>query len=436
MNRKIIYPGQIPLETDLLGAQKNSYLGLAKLAEAIIGKDSTKVSGLTCGPTTPASMQVSVSAGQIFALELLDSTAYSSIAADAVNYILKQGIALDATLLNCPAPGTVGYSINYLVQAAFETEDSDDVVLPYYNSANPSVSYSGPAGSGTAQSTTREDNCVVTVKAGTAATTGSQVTPAPDTDNHGLWVVTVAYGQTTITATDITRYSAAPALIPMCAGNLIFFASATGASNAYSVTLSSSVDQFITGMTIAFIANHTNTGAATLNVNGLGAKSIKTNVSTAMSSGDIANGQVIMVTYDGTNFQLNQWKISAASQSEMEAASETAKFVTPAVAKHHPGVAKAWVSFNGVGTVAINASHNISGLTDVSTGRYYVDFTTAFSSAYYAVGACAYHSGAAGLVHADPNSAPTASRFYIATYSYDTNMHDYTNVMLTFHGDQ
>jgi hypothetical protein len=38
---------------------------------------------------------------------------------------------------------------------------------------------------------------------------------------------------------------------------------------------------------------------------------------------------------------------------------------------------RAWVNFNGTGTVAINASGNVSSITDNGTGNYTVNFTTA-----------------------------------------------------------
>ena len=46
---------------------------------------------------------------------------------------------------------------------------------------------------------------------------------------------------------------------------------------------------------------------------------------------------------------------------------------------------RAWVNFNGTGTVAINASGNVSSITDNGTGDYTVNFTTALSDANYAV---------------------------------------------------
>ena len=47
--------------------------------------------------------------------------------------------------------------------------------------------------------------------------------------------------------------------------------------------------------------------------------------------------------------------------------------------------AKAWVNFNGKGTIAINDDFNVTSITDNGTGRYQVNFTTAMSNANYAV---------------------------------------------------
>lgn len=48
---------------------------------------------------------------------------------------------------------------------------------------------------------------------------------------------------------------------------------------------------------------------------------------------------------------------------------------------------RAWVNFNGTGTVAIRASGNVSSITDNGTGNYTVNFTTAMPDGNYAVGA-------------------------------------------------
>lgn len=50
-------------------------------------------------------------------------------------------------------------------------------------------------------------------------------------------------------------------------------------------------------------------------------------------------------------------------------------------------VARAWVNFNGTGTVAIRASGNVSSITDLGVGDYQVNLTTAMPDVNYAVGA-------------------------------------------------
>jgi uncharacterized protein (DUF2147 family) len=58
------------------------------------------------------------------------------------------------------------------------------------------------------------------------------------------------------------------------------------------------------------------------------------------------------------------------------------------------GSAKAWVNFNGTGTVAIRAAGNVSSITDNGTGDYTVNFTTAMSDANYNV--CGSVNGVGG----------------------------------------
>ena len=72
------------------------------------------------------------------------------------------------------------------------------------------------------------------------------------------------------------------------------------------------------------------------------------------------------------------------------------------------GLAKAWVNFNGTGTVAIRASFNVSSITDNGTGDYTVNFTTALADANYAA------PGSAG-----PTSSQTRP-YTMTPYSYAT----------------
>ena len=50
---------------------------------------------------------------------------------------------------------------------------------------------------------------------------------------------------------------------------------------------------------------------------------------------------------------------------------------------------RAWVNFNGTGTIAIRGSGNVTSLTDVGTGTYNVNFTAALTDANYSAVGCA-----------------------------------------------
>lgn len=58
---------------------------------------------------------------------------------------------------------------------------------------------------------------------------------------------------------------------------------------------------------------------------------------------------------------------------------------------------RAWVSFNGSGTVAIRSSFNVSSITDHATGEYTVNMTNAMPDANYSVSAQAQSPGTAAI---------------------------------------
>lgn len=211
MDRNIVYPGSIPRDTDILYPNRNAMVGIAALTAATLGT-GVVVDGLVCLPTAPASLTVVVGPGSITQLSSLDATAYGSLAADVTDQIVKTGINLQATSFTLAAPASSGQSINYLIEAAFSETDTGPVVLPYVNAANPSQAFSGPNNAGTAQNTQRAQRVQLQVKPGAAASSGTQITPAVDTGWVGLYVVTVNYGQSAITASNITLLPGAPFL--------------------------------------------------------------------------------------------------------------------------------------------------------------------------------------------------------------------------------
>lgn len=88
---------------------------------------------------------------------------------------------------------------------------------------------------------------------------------------------------------------------------------------------------------------------------------------------------------------------------------------TPVVFKDGNGTAigtlcRAWVNFNGTGTIAIRSSFNVSSITDNGTGDYTVNFTNSLPDANYIVVSCgAAAFGQSGSVGAWFSGVTTSS---------------------------
>lgn len=78
---------------------------------------------------------------------------------------------------------------------------------------------------------------------------------------------------------------------------------------------------------------------------------------------------------------------------------------------------KAWVNFNGTGTVAIRASFNVSSITDNGTGDYTVNFTNALADANYATALSTGGAGVDVIRNRDESTPRTASLFRILCLS-------------------
>lgn len=85
------------------------------------------------------------------------------------------------------------------------------------------------------------------------------------------------------------------------------FAADAGANDTYVATLAPVPAALVTGEHYRFKANTANTGACTINFNGLGAKTIKKaagGITTDLADNDIRAGQWVDLVYDGTNMQM------------------------------------------------------------------------------------------------------------------------------------
>lgn len=220
MRRGITYVGMQVYEWLTSADAQYTMTAIAKVCAAMFGTGGI-VNGLACTPTSPATMAVQLAAGEIYQMENLEATACGTLPADTSHTILKQGIQLGTyTTTTFAAPVTSGQSINYLIEAQYQDSDISldpttgvaPVVLQFYNPSNTATPWSGPNNSGATSNTFRDGVIAYQIKPGVAATTGTQVTPSPDTGWLGLWVVTVPFGASSLTAGNIAQYSGAPIL--------------------------------------------------------------------------------------------------------------------------------------------------------------------------------------------------------------------------------
>ncbi len=100
---------------------------------------------------------------------------------------------------------------------------------------------------------------------------------------------------------------------------------------------------------------------------------------------------------------------------------------------------RAWVNFNGTGTVAIRASGNVSSITDTGTGNYTVNFTTALVDANYNIsGSCfgaatsTYYAifcgRASGGANTQTVSAVQITTCYVSSTAGDGLLIDHSNI--------
>jgi hypothetical protein len=106
---------------------------------------------------------------------------------------------------------------------------------------------------------------------------------------------------------------------------------------------------------------------------------------------------------------------------------------TPPVFKDGNGttigtLCRAWVNFNGTGTVAIRASFNVSSITDNGTGDYTVNFTNAMPDANYVNCVGAVVNGSAVNLPYNPLSAKTTTSLRLIAYQLVASAADVNEV--------
>ena len=95
------------------------------------------------------------------------------------------------------------------------------------------------------------------------------------------------------------------------------------------------------------------------------------------------------------------------------------------------GLSKAWINFNGTGTAAISDSYNMDSITDLATGMFKVDLTTAMGNDDYSMTATMNHH----VIREDNNDNRTTTAFWLQCYDHNTSPIDVSRVSTVVTGD-
>ena len=143
---------------------------------------------------------------------------------------------------------------------------------------------------------------------------------------------------------------------------------------------------------------------------------------------DPANASVAQYVNTGTEVILNATKTGTGSFLPMTfytGGSERMRIDTSGNLQFNSGYGsvataygcRAWVNFNGTGTVAIRASGNVSSITDNNTGDYTVNFTTAMPDANYSCVLSGALTNSYTVTGRSETTAPTTTAFRLGTFN-------------------
>jgi len=179
---------------------------------------------------------------------------------------------------------------------------------------------------------------------------------------------------------------------------------------------------YAAGQMFGFIAAGDNTGAATINISSLGAKSITKLGTTALAAGDIKSGMVHVVRYDGSRFQLINLGNVALTTNTLSQFAATTSAQLAGVLSDETGSGSAVFANSptlvtpALGTAASGAMDNCTGATQTSG-----DNSTKLATTAYADAAGTRKHFSAYLSSAQTISVGTDTKLQLATEEYDVD---------------
>lgn len=221
----------------------------------------------------------------------------------------------------------------------------------------------------------------------TALTKDGQTTPTANIPMGTFKLTGLGAGTAATDAAQYGQLQAGATTIAIVTGTDTLVGTLTPAPTAYAA-----------GNLFSFVAANTNTGAATININSLGAKSITKQGLTALAAGDIVSGQISLIEYDGTRFQL----INPSGVTGVSSISFGSTGLTPATATSG--------AVSVAGTLAV--ANGGTGLTSgTSGGVLYYSATGTLASSAALTASTLLVGGGAGVAPTTTTTATGALTF-------------------------
>lgn len=163
--------------------------------------------------------------------------------------------------------------------------------------------------------------------------------------------------------------------------------------------------------------------------------------------GALQVGGVDSVTFDSDGILAGSYKAGSIVDTDLTLSANSApvKVALNATGGAPIYACRAWVNFNGTGTVAIRASGNVSSITDHGVGDYTINFTTALPDANYAAsfftsgnqdnGQSLYvvsYKPQAGAAQPPLNKSTTSARLMVGQ-GYGSQYHDVPDISVSFY---
>ena len=203
-----------------------------------------------------------------------------------------------------------------------------------------------PVVSGTVISSTAFNALTADLATGlsTAITKDGQTTPTANIPMGNNKITGLAVGTAATDAANLSQVQSTTAKL----------VNSISGADTITGTMSPTLGAYATGQMFYFIAAGDNTGAVTLNIDSLGAKAVTRDGSVALAASDIKSGEVVVVVYDGTRFQV---------VSQLNSSGD-ARFANVSIASalNVGGVSTLTGAVNIAGAVSIASSMSVVGV--------------------------------------------------------------------------